>query len=119
MQHLASSLNKSKRQSSFYVAIYDWDHQDCLAGDRLQQDIIRWLSPPDPWKNHHIACESCHHGSAAWFIQSDTFSEWKVSEAPSYHLWVYGKRLLISNSYAFVETEIFPFVAGAGKSVLW
>ena len=119
MQHLASSLNKPKRQSSFYVAIDDWDHQDCLAGDRLQQDIIRWLSPPDPWKNHYIACKSRYTGSAAWFIEGNTFSEWKASEAPSSLLWVHGKRLLIRSPYAFAEAEIIFFVVGAGKSVFW
>jgi hypothetical protein len=97
----------------------DWDDRDCLAGDTLQQDILRWLSPPDPWKNHHIACESRHGESAAWFVQGNTFSEWKASEAPNSLLWVYGKRPLILSSYAFPETEVFLFVAGAGKSVFW
>jgi hypothetical protein len=92
MQQLASGSNKSKRQSFVHVAIADWDHQICLAGDSLEQDIFRWLSPPDPWKNHHIACKSRHRGSAEWFVQSNTFSEWKASEAPSSLLWVHGKR---------------------------
>ena len=119
MQQLASGLNKSKRQSYFDIAIAKWDHRDCLAGDSLQQDIFGWLSPPDPWRNHHAACESSHPGSAAWFIQGDTFSEWKSSEARSSLLWVLGKRPLIPSFYASPETENFPFVAGAGKSVLW
>ena len=93
--------------------------ESSLAGDKLQQDIIGWLSPPDPWKNHHISRDSRHAESAAWFIQGRTFSEWKASEVPSSSLWIYGKRLLILTSYAFSETEIFLFVAGAGKSVFW
>ena len=101
MQQVASDLNKSKRQSFFKVAIADCDHGDYLAGDSLQQDIFRWLSPPDPWKNHHIACKSRHGGSAAWFIQGNTFSEWKASEALSPLLWVHGKRQLMPSSYAF------------------
>ena len=93
MQQRTSDLNKSKRQSFFNVVIADWDHRDCLAGDNVQRDISRWLSPPDPWKNHHIACNSRHPGSAAWFIQGNIFSEWKASEAGSALLWVHGKRL--------------------------
>jgi hypothetical protein len=119
MQQLASDQTKSKRQSSFNVAISDWDHRDCLAGDKLQQDVFRWLSPPDPWKNHHIACNSRHRGSAEWFIQGNTFLEWKASEAPSSSLWIHGKRPLISISYAFQRLKFFVFVAGAGKSVFW
>jgi hypothetical protein len=105
MQQLASDLNKSKRQSLFDVAIADCDHQDCLAGDSLQQDIFRWLSPPDPWKNHHTACKSRYRGTAAWFIESNTFSEWKASEARSSLLWVHGKRPLIPGSYTLANTE--------------
>ena len=101
--------NKSKRQSFFGVAIAGWDHRNCLAGDKLQQDIVKWLSPPDYLKNHHIACESRHSGSAEWFIQGNTFAEWKSSEAPSSTLWIHGKRPSIPNSYAFAETKIFLF----------
>ena len=90
-----------------------------LAGDKLQQDIINWLSPPDPWKNHHISRDSRHPESAVWFIQGNTFSEWKASEVPSSSLWIHGKRPFISSSYAFSETENFFIVAGAGKSVFW
>ncbi|KAF8462657.1 hypothetical protein DFH94DRAFT_659177, partial [Russula ochroleuca] len=72
MQQLASDQNKSKR-------------------DNLHKDIFKWLSPPDPWKNHHLACKSRHRRSAAWFVQGNTFSEWKASEAPSSILWVHGK----------------------------
>jgi hypothetical protein len=90
-----------------------------MAGDRLQKDIFKWLSPPDPWKNHHIARKSCHHGSAAWFIQGDMFSEWKASEAPSSSMWIHGKRSSMPSFYAFTETESLVFVAGAGKSVFW
>jgi hypothetical protein len=92
MQQLASDLNKSKRESFFNVAIADWDHRDCLAGDSLHKNISNWLSPPDPWKNHHLACKSRHRQSAAWFIQGNTFKEWKLSEATSSILWVHGNR---------------------------
>src|SRR5579863_6752559 len=51
----------------------------------------RWLSPPDPRKNHQIARKSRHGTTGAWFIESDTFSEWK-SPGLSSLLWIYGKR---------------------------
>ena len=109
MQQLASDLNKPKRQSFFTIAIVDWDHRDCLAGENLRKDISNWLSPPDPWKNHHIACESRHRKSAAWFIESEMFSKWKASEAPSSLLWVHGKRPLMPSSYTLAETDFFFF----------
>ena len=94
----------------------DWDHRDFLVlGDELQQNITRWLSPPDPWKNHHIARDSHHRGSAAWFIQGNTYLKWKASKAPSSSLWIHGKRASISSSSAYTETECFLVVAGAGK----
>jgi hypothetical protein len=43
------------------------------------EDVRKWLSPPDPWKNHHIARTSHHKGTAAWFADGDIFSEWKKS----------------------------------------
>jgi hypothetical protein len=84
----------------------------------LQDDIRSWFSPPDPWKNHNIARRSRHNGTADWFIQGDTFSEWKLS-GPSSLLWVHGKRELPPNVFYFVELMVTPSVAGAGKSVLW
>jgi len=79
IQQIASNINKSNR-------------------DKLQGDIQSWLSPPDPWKNHNIACDSRHTGTARWFIGGDDFSKWKCS-GPSSLLWIHGK-------------------PGAGKSVL-
>ena len=72
----------------------------------MEKDIRIWLSPPDPWKNYNIARESRLSGSAAWFIQGNTFSEWKRSEAPGSVLWVHGKRESTPRSYALPETEI-------------
>jgi hypothetical protein len=66
---------------------------ETLAGDRLQQEIRNWLLPPDPWKNHNIACKSRHRGTTTWFVRGDSFSEWKSSGQGSV-LWVHGKRTL-------------------------
>jgi hypothetical protein len=121
MHQVASDLNKAKREPFFNVAAADWDHRDCPTGDRFQkEDIFGWLSPPDPWKNHHVACDSRHRGTAEWFIQGNTFSEWRTSEVPSSLLWVQGKRLLIPSFCGSTETEKkVGFAAGAGKSIFW
>jgi hypothetical protein len=67
------------------------DYRDCLAGDQLQEDISRWLSPPDPRKNYNVARESRYGETGMWFVNSNTLSEWKAS-GPSSLLWVHGKR---------------------------
>jgi len=84
-------MNKLKRQLFSSVAIVSLNHRDCSAGDKLQQDIRSWLSPPDPWKNHNVARGLHHKGTAAWFTQGNAFSEWK-SSGPSSLLWIHGKR---------------------------
>jgi len=89
-----------------------------VAGDALQHQIRNWLSPPDPWKNHNIACRSRHSGTAAWFVQSDMFSQWKSSTSSTL-LFVHGKRQLPPYRYTFSDSDCFPPIAGAGKSVLW
>jgi hypothetical protein len=120
MHQVASDLNKAKRKPFFDVVVAGWDDRDCPTGDSSQKDIFGWLSPPDPWKNHHAACKSRHRGTAEWFIQSNTFIEWKTSKVPGSLLWVHGKRSLIPGFSGSTETDFFfGFTAGAGKSVIW
>ena len=106
LHQVASDMNKLKRQLFCNVAITAQNHGDFVAGDKLQQDICRWLSPPDPWKNHHIARESHHPGTAAWFVYGKTFSEWK-SSPPSSLLWIHGKRGFPLGAYGFAEADSF------------
>ena len=77
-----------------------------LTGDSLEQKLRSWLSPPNPLKDHSIAWGTRNRGSGAWFVQGNTFSEWKASEARSSLLWVHGKRPLTLGPFAFAETEI-------------
>jgi len=71
-----------------------------LAGDKLQKDIQSWLSPPDPWKKYSIARELRHEGTATWFVQGDSFKEWKESRAGlSSLLWIHGKRQWLFTVY--------------------
>ncbi|KAH9986994.1 hypothetical protein BJV74DRAFT_508179 [Russula compacta] len=71
IQRLTSDGNKSRR-------------------DQLRRDVERWLSPPDPWKNHNIERETHHNGTARWFIEGDSFAKWKSS--PGSLLWIHGER---------------------------
>jgi hypothetical protein len=109
LHQMTSDMNKLKRQSFSNVAITARNDRDRPAGEKLQQDIHRWLSPPDPWKNHNIARELHHAGSAAWFIQGNTFSEW-ISSQSSYVLWIHGKRELLPGSFAFAEFDTLPLL---------
>ncbi|KAH9978330.1 hypothetical protein BJV74DRAFT_141737 [Russula compacta] len=70
VQQLTSDVNKSRR-------------------DQLRRDVKGWLSPPDPWQNYNIQHDAHHDGTATWFIDGDTFTEWKSS--PCSLLWIHGK----------------------------
>ena len=72
MHQVSSDLSKARREP-FFDVLADWDHRDCPTGDNLQEKVFVWLLAPDPWKNHHAACESRHRGTAAWFIQGNMF----------------------------------------------
>ena len=120
MHQVASDLNKAKREPFFYIVVPGWDQRVCRTGDSLQKDIFGWLSPPDPWKNHHAACKLRHCGTAEWFIHGNTFPEWKMSDIPGSLLWVHGKRMSVPSFCGSTDTKCFlGFVAGAGKSVFW
>ena len=75
-----------------------------------------WLSPPDPWKNHNIARGLQHSGTGEWFVQGNTFSEWKAYGPGSLLLWVHGLRLFVTQS-SFLETDGFLY-SGCGKKRL-
>jgi hypothetical protein len=107
MHKVASGLNKAKREPFFDAVVADRDHRDCPTGDRLHKDIFGWLSPPDPWKNHHAACKLRHRRTAEWFIQGNTFAEWRMSEVPGSLLWVHGKRLLLRNFCGLTDTYFY------------
>ena len=91
LHQVLSDINKLKHQLFFDFAFASWNDIECLAGDKLQQDIWTWLSPPNPWKNYNVACGSCHIGTGTWFVQGEMFSKWK-SSGPNTLLWIHGKR---------------------------
>ena len=61
------------------------------------RNIVNWLSPPDPWTNHHSARQRHESGTGAWLLESDSYMRWKAGKVE--HLWISGK-------------------AGCGKTVL-
>ena len=72
-----------------------------------------WLSPPDPWKNHNVSCESQHKGTTTWWIHGETFSEWKYSGSSSL-LWLHGKRYVISFRFGrFARTYYYHLHSGS------
>jgi len=81
-----------------YVRVADQKHYDCFADEEVQQNVLNWLSPPDPWKNHKIASESQLTGTAAWWTQGHAYAEWN-SAGPSALLWIHGKRGCFSRSH--------------------
>ena len=82
----------------------------------MQRDVYTWLSPPDPSTNHNIACEAHHNGTAQWFIQGSTFSEWKALGSL---LWIHGMRSFLVHYVYLLLILISRFIAGSGKSILW
>ena len=67
-----------------------------LSGTRMQESLLKWLSPPDPTMNHNVACNVRLEGTSNWFLRSSTFKEWN-SEGSL--LWIYGKRIYCSSAF--------------------
>ena len=116
IQELASDINKSRRAFNCCSNSDADDDCDYIVGDQLQETFRRWLSPPDPSKNHNIACDAHHEGSAEWFLHGNTFSEWKRTTGSL--LWIHGKRPCFFLCCFRVFNGDFGSTAGSGKTVL-
>jgi hypothetical protein len=117
-QQAAEQINKTSRPYSHNATLTNVDSEVTVTGDQLQENHRRWLSPPDPSTNHNIAHRSHHSGTASWFIQGDTFKEWKSTGSL---LWIHGNREYSSLFLIFLwlMAVYSHTVAGSGKSVLW
>ncbi|KAI1276233.1 hypothetical protein F5Y07DRAFT_367646 [Xylaria sp. FL0933] len=65
------------------------------------QQILKWLSPVDPWDSYASSIKRCHDGTGQWFLQSMTFESWKDKGSPN--IWLSGftgsgKTILLSNA---------------------
>jgi len=56
----------------------------------LQNNVRKWLSPPDPSINHKLQFGVHHKMSATWFTGGPVYKEWKQQGSL---LWVHGKRM--------------------------
>jgi len=73
------------------VALHDvLNDMNKMKRDQLQRDVRHWLSPPDPSTNHNFVREARHGGTAAWFFESRSLTEWKARGSL---LWIHGKRM--------------------------
>ena len=64
--------------------------------DQSRQDVLEWLSPPDPSINYNTARDVHHKGTAVWLTESRTFRDWKTNGSL---LWIYGKRTFLCSLY--------------------
>src|SRR5579863_1016840 len=55
LRQVVNEMNKQNSQLYPNAVITAWVHRDFLAGEKLQQDVFRWLSPPDPSKMYSFA----------------------------------------------------------------
>ena len=85
---------------------------ECSSGAQIEQDILKWFSPPDPSTNYNIACETQSEGTAAWFLEGKKFENWLLSGSL---LWIHGKRklslsctahrLIVSDLHSWIREE--------------
>ena len=73
--------------------IYSLLWLNAIQGNQFQENVRRWLSPPDPSTNHNIARRNHLDGTASWFTQSVTLKDWKETGSL---LWIHGKRTRLS-----------------------
>jgi hypothetical protein len=69
---------------------------DEITWNKIEQDVLKWFSPPDPSTNHNTAFR-VHHDASTWLFQGSLFIEWMSIGSL---LWVHGK-------------------PGSGKSIFW
>jgi predicted ATPase len=62
-----------------------------------EQQMMDWLSAPDPSTNYMNALKKRHEGTGAWFTGGRAFDDWK--KQPNSFLWLHG-------------------LAGCGKTIL-
>ena len=121
-EHIKGELRKvvihvddQKCSSPYHLFFASHCVSACFTGKKLQNDLVTWLSPPDPFVNYNTASDSRYGDTGVWFIKSNEFKNWKESSSL---LWVYGKRTFSRTLNANFHSRICMFLAGAGKSVI-
>ncbi|KAH9012171.1 hypothetical protein EDB84DRAFT_970532 [Lactarius hengduanensis] len=80
-----------------------------IKWNQIEQDVRRWLSPPDPSVNYNTARESYQEGTAAWFLQGSIFKEWELVGSL---LWVHGKPGSGKSILSFVISPLSSPITG-------
>ena len=97
-------LDQSNRSLSLNLDSYSAG-SDNFTGIQLRNNLLRWLSPPDPSINHNIACKTYHNGTAQWFFQGIIFNRWKSAGS----LWVHGNVCGFLSSLKAIPDHLFFF----------
>jgi len=108
----AANCNQHQQIPTFVMSSHlPTDESDNAVGDQQQDKSRQWLSPANPSTNYNIARKAYHDGTATWFIQGTTFSEWEMKGSL---LWVYGLRMCFSrHDIANLTTSLLD--SGLGK----
>ncbi|KAH8980461.1 hypothetical protein EDB92DRAFT_1820544 [Lactarius akahatsu] len=64
------------------------DKVDSVTHGIKENDLRKWIAPPDPSVNYNTASDAHHEGTAAWCTKGDTLVNWKTSGSL---LWIHGK----------------------------
>jgi hypothetical protein len=91
VQGVDDKLDQANRSSSLDPDSHSAGSHN-FAGNQLRDNLLRWLSPPDPSTNHNIACKAHHNGTTQWFFQGSIYNQWKSTDG---FLWVHGKRAFL------------------------
>ena len=68
-----------------YLSIYQVSDYYIFSGNNIRN----WLSPIDTSGSYNEAREKCQEQTGSWFIEGETFNEWK--EEADKLLWIHGK----------------------------
>ena len=111
----SASVKRDEQDETFVVSPLPFVAEtDGIAGDQLRYDIQLWLSPPDPSTNHNFVWKARHRGTAAWFFESNTFTEWKARGSL---LWIHGKRMFFFNLHRVTCTNVLLILKrGPGRA---
>ena len=92
LKDISSDVREVNRALSFQPPAHrPGEDSDSFTGNQLMDSLLRWLSPPDPSINNHIARKAHYTGTAQWFLQSSIFNQWKSTDP---FMWIHGKRTL-------------------------
>ncbi|KAK1641297.1 hypothetical protein BDP81DRAFT_131052 [Colletotrichum phormii] len=88
-----NKIEAERRVVEVLGSIHEGVSQIRLATKSLQQsqhfqELIKWLSPPDPSTNYNKASRQRHERTGQWFLESKEYSKWKKS--PKSSLWLHG-----------------------------